>query len=258
MFNTVDGQRVLKFGGIALIMLVAFLAVQVLYTLRLTANVGEDRMSMNVITVSGKGEVFAQPDIATFSFGDTEVANTVSEAQNAATVKINKAIDLIKAAGVDEKDIKNLGYNVYPRYQPCTQFRCPTVPVIEGYEFNQTIQVKVRDTSKVGTILGQLGGIQLSNISDLNFTVDDEDKVRDEAKDLAIADAREKAEKLAESLGVRLGKIVSFGDDYGYPMPYYSEMSAKVFDGAANQSTPQVPVGESTIVSNVSITYEIK
>ncbi len=259
MFNTVDGQRLLKFGVVTLIMLVVFLAVQVLYTLRLTAHVDESTPAMNVITVNGKGEVFAKPDIAMFTFGDTEVAASVSAAQTAATTKINKAIDIVKAAGVDEKDIKNLGYNINPRYQPCTQFRCPTVPVIEGYEFNQTIQVKVRDTEKVGDILGKLGGAQLSNISDLRFTIDDEDTVIAQAKDKAIEDAQQKAKTLAKSLGVHLGKIVSFNEG-GYPMPYYSEMSYKggvAMDVMNQSSAPQVPTGENNIVSNVSITYEI-
>ena len=41
MFNTTEGQRLVKFGGIALVFPMIFLAVQVLYTLKLTANVDD-------------------------------------------------------------------------------------------------------------------------------------------------------------------------------------------------------------------------
>ena len=118
---------------------------------------------MNVISVSGKGEVFAVPDIANFTFGAEETAKTVAEAQKLVTDKVNKGIEIVKAAGVEEKDIKTVGYNIYPHYnyiQPiCTQFNCPPgKQTIDGYQVSQTIEVKVRDTSKAGTILVSLFG----------------------------------------------------------------------------------------------------
>ncbi len=263
MFNTVEGKRILKFGGLVLIMLVVFLVVEVIYTLRLTAHVSESTPAMNVITVNGKGEVLAVPDIANFTFGADETAKTVSDAQKAVTDKVNKGIDIAKAAGVDEKDIKTVSYNIFPHYQytqtVCSVNYCPPgKQVIDGYEVSQTIQVKVRDTAKAGDILGKLGAVQLNNISGLNFTIDDEDKVLTEAKDKAIADAQQKAKDLARSLGVHLGKIVSFGDN-GYPMPIYAQSAMKeTMLGAGDAANVQVPAGQNTITSNVSITYEIK
>ncbi|HLP44087.1 MAG TPA: SIMPL domain-containing protein [Candidatus Nanoarchaeia archaeon] len=265
MFNTVDGQRLIKYSVIAVIVLIAFLAVQVLYTLRLTSNVGENQPAMRTITVNGLGEVFAKPDIATFTFGATEKAKDVGSAQKIVTDKVNKGIELVKAAGVEEKDIKTVSYNIYPHYQytqsVCTAGYCtPGKETIDGYEVTQTIQVKVRDTSKAGTILGQLGSVQLNNISGLSFTIDDHEAVRAEAKEKAIADARQKAERLAGELGIRLGGVVNYYDnsDY-YPLPYAGgyakELSVSAQDGA---SVPSLPAGENQIVSNVSITYAIK
>lgn len=261
MFNSVEGNRLLRFGGIALIVLIAFLAVQVLYTLKLTAHVGENTPPMNIISVTGRGEVFAKPDVATFTFGAQQDAATVSAAQQIVTDKINKAIDILKASGIEEKDIKTIGYNIYPHYKStqtvCNQFGCPPGrEVVDGYEVSQMIEVKVRETAKAGEILGKLGTAQLTNISGLSFTIDDSDAVQAQAQEKAIQNAREKAKKLARDLGVRLGDIVSFGD-YGYPMPYYETMSMKnqAMDAAAS---PQVPSGENQIVSNVTITYEIR
>lgn len=265
MFNTTEGQRLVKFGGIMIVFLMVFLAAQVLYTLKLTANIDDRTPATSVISVYGKGEVFAVPDIANFTFGADETAKTVAEAQKLVTDKINKGTEILKDAGVEEKDIKTVGYNIYPHYEYtqtiCTQFNCPPgKQIIDGYQVTQTIQVKVRDTSKAGTILGKLGAAQLNNVSGLNFTIDDEDKLLAEAKEKAIADAQEQAKKLAKDLGVRLGKVVSYYDDNPYPYPAYDQSYAKeaMSVEGIGAVVPEVPAGENQIVSTVSITYEIK
>src|SRR4051812_32845261 len=58
------------------------------------------------ITVSGKGESFAVPTVATFTYSVIQDGKTVKEAQDKATVLSNKAIDFLKGKGVDIKDIK--------------------------------------------------------------------------------------------------------------------------------------------------------
>ena len=84
-----------------------------------------------------------------------------------------------------------------------------------GYEVNQGVDVKVRNIESVGTILGGIGGLGASNISGLNFSIDDEDELKKEANELAINDAKEKAEILADNLGVKLVRIINFSES-GY------------------------------------------
>ncbi len=264
MFNTPEGNRLLRYGSVALIVLAIFLGIQALYSLRLFANVGRSTPAMNVITVSGMGEVMVTPDIATFSFGAQETAATVADAQKKVTDTINKALEIVKNSGVDEKDIKTTGYYINPHYtstgRPCTQFSCPpSDQIVSGYDVSQTVEVKVRDTNKAGKLLGDLGSVQVNNLSGLTFTVDKPEDKQAEARALAIKDAREKAKVLAHDLGVSLGDIVSFGDNNGgYPVPMYMD-SFKAGNVPVAQSAPevQIPVGEGKVVSNVTITYEI-
>jgi len=246
-----------------MVALMVFLVVQVVYTLALTSNVGENNMVNNVVTVNGVGEVVAVPNIAMFSFGAQEKAVTVSAAQKLVTDKINKALDLLKTAGIEEKDIKTTSYNISPNYQysqlPCTQFGCPPGrQTIDGYEVSQMIEVKVRDTSKAGTILGSLGGAQVTNVSGLTFTVDEIEKVQAEAQEKAIADARAKAKILAKHLGVSFGDVVNFSDGSYYPMYNDAYSSKEMAMGGDASATPELPSGENKIISNVSVTYEIK
>ena len=86
--------------------------------------------------------------------------------------------------------------------------------------------------------------------------------VQDQARDEAIADAKQKAEMLAKQLGVRLVRVVSYNDSGNYPQPMYARDMAYGMGGAENQSTkavaPSISIGENKVTSNVSITYEIR
>ena len=124
-----------------------------------------DYYPSKTISVQGKGEVYAVADTALFSYSVMEKAATVKLAQDKATEKTNKAIKYLKDNGIEEKDIKTTGYYVNPQYeytQPtaCTQFYCPPgKQVLSGYEVNQSIEVKVRDTGKAGDLLTGIGEI---------------------------------------------------------------------------------------------------
>ncbi len=228
--------------------------------------VGRDVPIMNSITIAGKGETVSIPDVATFSFSVTETAKTVDVAQTQATTKINNVLKAIKEGGVEEKDIKTLSYSINPHYEyvegvcqanlPCR----PGKSTITGYDVSQTIEVKVRDLKKAGALFSTIGSQNVQNINGLNFSIDDIDTVKSKARDLAIQNAKEKAQKLASQLGVRIVRVISFYEQGDESYPYAREamggdmMSVK----SAIAPAPQIPTGEQKITSNVSITYEIR
>jgi hypothetical protein len=216
---------------------------------------------VNTITVSGKGEVIVKPDIATVSFGVTAENLDVAKAQTEATTKMNKIIDLLKNKGIDEKDIKLTNYNIYPRYDYIQTQLYPYgggKQVLSAYVVSQTVEVKIRDISKSGEILSGVGELGVTDVSGLNFTVDKEDEVKDQARDLAIKDARNQAKELAKSLDVRLVKIANFSEGGNYPVYYEMNKSLALSSGSRDAVVPQVPMGENKITSTVSITYEIR
>jgi uncharacterized protein YggE len=217
------------------------------------------------ITVSGKGEVVAIPDVATFSYSVTEKGKTVKEAQDKATAKSNAVLEFLKKSNISEKDIKTLSYSVNPQYDymkdqssGCIGMGCPGKQVLSGYEVSQTIQVRIKDTAQAGTVLTGIGSLNVQNVSGLDLTVDDEDTVIANARTKAIDDAKAKAQVLAKQLGVKLVRITSFTEQ-GQPVPmYYAK--ATLDSGVANQAAiaPQIPTGENKVTSNVTITYEIR
>jgi hypothetical protein len=219
-----------------------------------------NNIQKDTITFSGKGEVVVKPDIATVSFGVTVENLNVGKAQTEATTKMNSIIDLLKTKGVAEKDIKLTNYNIYPRYDYLQAQIYPYTgkQTLAAYVVSQTVEVKIRDISKAGEILSGVGEFGVTDVSGLTFTVDNEDVVKDQARDLAITDAKTQAKNLAKSLGVSLVKITNFSEGGNYPVYYEMNKSMALGMGAADAAVPQVPMGENKITSNVSITYEIK
>ena len=267
--HIVPPDLVVKAVTVALATLAIWGAASAIKTFKEFKYVGSGTTATNIISVSGNGEVFAVPDLATFSVTVTEEAKEVKDAQKVATKKTNDIIAYLKKAGVEEKDIKTTSYNVYPKYEWIQETclagqRCPGgKQEMTGFEVSQSVEVKVRDTEKAGDILSGVGNLGANNVSGLNFTIDDEDALKAEARAKAITDAEGKAEELAEQLGVSIVRIVGFNEDGGgYPIMYAKRESMMAMDasgmGGAVPPSPELPMGENKIVSNVTITYEIQ
>lgn len=221
-----------------------------------------DSVPANVITVTGEGKATAVPNIADVTFSVMESAPSVAAAQSAATDKTNAALAAMKTLGIADADVKTVSYNVNPQYETQTcppGVYCPANDAkITGYQVSQTVDVKVRDTSKAGDVLQKLGTLGVQNISGPNFTVDDDSSVQDAARGDAIQDAQAKAAVLAKQLGVHLGKVVSFSENGGItPYPMYASgavMKSQAMDAVA----PSLPVGQDETSVSVTITYEIR
>ena len=214
----------------------------------------------NTIVVSGKGELMVKPDIATISFGVKEESLDVSKASDAVNAKITKIMDTLKADGVAEADIKASDYSIYPRYDYLNSQTYPYngKQVLAGYDVSESISLKIRDLTKAGKIVTDLGTLNVTDMSGLNFTNDKYDDLVLQARDQAIVQAREEAKKLAKALGVKLGKIVGYSEGSA-PIYYDRNVMMSAAPMAAGKSVEAVlPTGENKITSNVSITYEIK
>jgi len=261
-----DNKLAMSSGILGIIVLCIFGSLFLITkTIDQASKIGKnDNPYNNSISMNGEGEVVAIADVAIFNFAVSESALKVEDAQKTAAEKINKALEYLKTQGIQEKDIKTTSYNVNPKYEwkqgICNQNFCDGGKnVLTGYEVSQNIDVKVRDTSKAGEILAGIGSIGISNVSGLQFTVDDDEALKNEARAKAIKNAKDKAEAVAKSLGIKIVKVSSFYEEIDQPMPYdgYGRggdmMEAKVASVA-----PEIPTGENKIISTVSVTFEIK
>lgn len=247
-----------------------FLLAQTVGEIKSYRYIGSYPSSPSQINVSGKGEVVGIPDIATFSFSVMEESLVVSEAQTESAKKVNAILAYLKKNGVAEKDITTSGYNIYPRYEYGGEVEAmsPAIhpprpyPVgkqrLAAYVVTQSVTVKVRKLADAGKLLSGIGELGATDISGLSFDFDKRDELVKEARDKAITEAREEAAKLAKSLGVRLVRITSYSEGGYYPV-YGKVMMAEAYGRGGDMAVaPEIPVGEDKIISNVTITYEVK
>jgi uncharacterized protein YggE len=247
---------------VALSLLSIFLLAETIGVVKSYKFIGTNPASQGTISVSGKGEVVAVPDIANVSFTVSNEALVAGDAQAKSSKEMNSILALLKKDGIADKDIKTTSYNIYPRYEysgsASSYYPYPSgKQILAAYVVSQSVLVKIRDISKAGKILADLGESGATDISGLSFANDKQDDLQKQARDQAITQAEADAEKLASALGVNLVRILNYSENGNYPI-YYAKadmMSSGVGGGAV---APQVPAGENTITSNVTITYEVK
>ncbi len=254
-------NKILKVSFVLLIILSTYFAVKIFSEIKKNSLLGESATPAT-ISFSGHGEVTAVPDIANISFTISKDSATVKEAQAKVALIEKKALDILKAKGVADKDIKTTNASFYPKYEyrqvACSQDYCPSGrQILVGYTASESITVKVRNTDDVGDLMQELGTIGVSNLDGPNFAIDKEDALKAQARKLAINDAKQKAKVLAKDLGVSLVKITSFNENGDYPIMYAK--SAMMDSAMGGTPAPAViPKGENTISSDVTITYEIR
>lgn len=207
------------------------------------------------IWVNGQGEVQAVPDVAVLSLGVQAQATTVAEAQAMASTAMDAVMSALKSNGIDEDDIQTTGYNIW---QQTRWDNDKQVEVVIGYQVSNNVQVKVRQVDNAGVVLDAAvaAGGDLIRVQGIYFEVDDPSSFLDEARASAVADAKAKAEQLADLAGVDLGKPIYITESYYSPVVYRGvEMAAS--DGGMPVPTTPITPGETTITATVQIVYQI-
>ncbi len=206
------------------------------------------------ITVSAQGKAAVVPDLATVNFSLIAEGTDPVKLQNDNTGKVNDVIDYIKSQGIDPKDIKTTGYNLTPKY---TYNPRSGRSSIEGYILTQSVEIKIRDFSKISPILAALPGKGINDINGPQFSVEDPDKYLNQAREEAFGKARDKAQAIAGFAHVHLGSVVTFNESTGgYPPPI---MYAALEKNAAPvpAPAPTIEPGSQEVTLQISVTYEI-
>jgi uncharacterized protein len=200
------------------------------------------------ITVSGEGRVEAAPDMATLSLGVTTQADTAAAALAANSQQLAVVLDRLRAAGIAARDLQTSGLSMQPNWD----YSNNAAPRITGYVASNMLTVRVRALDTLGTVLDSAVRDGANTFNGLGFALADPAAALDEARRRAVADARHKAELLAEAAGVTLGPVVSIseGGGGGQPAPMYR---------SAAMAAEAVPVAEGEVLlsAQVSIVYAI-
>lgn len=201
------------------------------------------------LSVVGEGKVDVVPDTAYVNVG-ISVSNesTVSEVQNKINEVNNKIIDALSTLNIDKKDIKTSNYSINPN-----QTFENGVTKINGYNGNASVSIKLTDINKVAQVIEQATNAGANQVQGARFSVDNPDKYREEARNMAIENAKTQANGLAQKLGIRLGKVTNIveSSQNGGPVP----MAMKAMDSAV-AGGPAIEPGSETITSVVTLYFE--
>lgn len=204
------------------------------------------------INVNGTGKVFLIPDIAYITIGVHTEAKSASEAVAGSNSATQKVVDALKAAGVAEKDLRTVNFNIYPQQQ-FDQNGKPTGETI--YMVDNSVNVTVRDLDKLGTLLDATVKAGANNIYGVSFDVENKDAAMEEARKDAVANAQAVAKQVADAAGVELGQIITINAYGGYPTPIFEGKGGGAV--AMDASVPISP-GQLALTADVNIVYAIK
>jgi len=200
------------------------------------------------ISVTGEATVSVPPDLAEVDGGVTSEARTAREASEANNVAMGKVLSALKGAGIAEKDFQTSRLSLQPQYAP----KPPGLSAVVGYRASNRVTIRLRDISKVASVIDTLVTAGANEIGGINFMVSNASKLLDEAREQAIADARRKAEIYAKAAGVTLGAPLGISEG-GSPGPIFRAKMAAPLAAAA-----PVAQGEETLHLTVSVSWAIK
>ena len=237
----------------------AFLTLGTIYLALLSWNAVKEHSYIGIspkqahsISIVGQGKVTGVPDIANIQLGYSIEKPTVAAAQKDNSDKMNAMIDKLKKDfKIDAKDIQTANYYISPQYDWNNGKQ-----TLRSYLVSQNLDVKVRQMDKVSAIIEAAGVIGLNQVGNLTFAIDNPEALKQQARELAIAQAKEKAESLSKVVGVKLGKIIFFSEssnDNPQPPVYSLNKVAEGMGGAA----PAVEAGSNEIIIIATVEYEI-
>ena len=207
------------------------------------------------IWVTGQGETMAAPDIAVLRVGIEAQEATVAEAQVEAVEAMDGVMKSLIDSGVAEKDIQTQYFNIR---QVTRWDDVKSENIVIGYQVTNMVSAKIRDIDKAGTIIDAVAaaGGDFIRIDSIDFSIDDPRGYYDEARQEAVADARARAEQLADLAGVSLGQPTYISEGAQSSSPIYRG-GGIYYDEAMAMPETSISPGEMEVSLTVQVRYAI-
>lgn len=200
--------------------------------------------------VIGNGRVEVKPDIIQTVFSIQEEGLNQKEAAEKGNEKNNKTIKALIDLGIKQDDIKTISYSINPDYDLKDGRK------ITGYTIYINTQVKASDLNKINSAIDKLTEIGI-NTNGINYSINNQEKYKEEARNLAIKNAKQKAENLSKAAGFSLGEIASIKEleEPNLIRPLFAAQPKAL---ALNDQKTNIQEGVNEITAQVQIEYYIK
>ena len=202
------------------------------------------------ITVGGAGSVRARPDLAIAELGVTAHGETATLAMSQNRQLVASLRQALRQNGVEDADVLTSDFAIH-RERGSQSQRGVDRPG-ERFVVRNLLQVTIRDIERAGVLLDRLVEAGANEVRGIRSTLQDDTQMALQARALAAADARQKAQHLAELHDTRLGKVLRISKSSvrgGRPQA----MMMKAMD----TSSSTVSVGELTFAAQLQVIYEL-
>jgi len=205
------------------------------------------------ITITGYSKINYIPDEAVITAGVLIEGQDPKDIQIKSDNLMKGLVNFLKEEGIEEKNLKTTRYNLSPKYD------FENYNQIIGYSLDQTLEVRLKDFSKVGEIVAGLTRNGANEIKGLSFVLSDEAEknLKKEARELAIADAYQNLDNLKKSLNIKNVKLIGFSEDGNQPITY-QRLDATLQNEYLKSSISPILAGENEFVSNVYLVFELR
>lgn len=203
------------------------------------------------IRVVGRGEARAAPDLAIVDIGVEARRPTVEEARTLAAQAQRRVIEALRAAGIEERDIRTTQLTIQPDYDYGETGRR-----LLGYVVTNIVEARVRELDRIQQAIDTAvaAGGDLTRLNALRFELSEPEAVKRQARAEAIEHARAEAQQIADALGVRLGEPLSVDEVVAEPP---RPMMMMRMEAAQADATPIQP-GETEVVVEVRVRWAIE
>ena len=203
----------------------------------------------HTVTVSGTGEVSLAPDIADVVLGVSVTKPTVAEAQSAAATAMNAVVAAIEKNGVAVKDIVTVNLSLGAVYD----YSGSSTQKLVGYQYTNTVGVTVRNLKTIAAVVDDSVAAGATTIQGISFRLADPKSVEAQARQLAMTDARTKADALAAAAGVSIKGVATITETSYTPVTY----SAALDKAAAGTASTPIQTGTTDVQVTVTVSYLI-
>ena len=218
----------------------------------------------SVVTVSGTGTVLAKPDMVEINISLSKIAPTTMQAQEEVSAMVRQALQLLKDAGIEDKNISTASLRFNSEYEWSTPRR-----VLIGQKAEQIITFSAtgingqNENISVSNIIDQLVQINGIELNQMNFGVKNNAELFARSRELAYQKALEKAEQYAALSGLKIKKTLTISED-GIPQLFSpksnravnNQFAATAFDNAETASGSTIlPAGEMEITSRITVQF---
>jgi uncharacterized protein len=201
------------------------------------------------VSVTATGTAYGEPDEVSFDAGVSALNADVQVATARVNGRVSSLLDALRAAGVADEDIRTSSFTIYPEpaYGPNGVIR------EMRYRVANTLHVTVRDTAQLGALLGSSIEAGANEVSNVVYTFADRSALERQAREEAMANAREKAEQLAQFGGAELGEVRRIIEGGNRADPFADDIVALASGADMESARFDVPVSSGQLAVTVAV-----